>query len=425
MDKKKVAIVVGGGPAPGINGVIAAVTIEAINQGYQVLGVKHGFEDLIRGDDSNIMPLRIEDVSTISSAGGSILSTSRANPTKSEKDLLSVVQVLKSKDVGYLVTIGGDDTANTARALSKATSGSIKVGHVPKTIDNDLPLPGREVTFGFHTACEAGTNVVQTLQTDARTTRRWYFVIAMGRKAGHLALGIGISSGATLTIVPEDFQGRQIHMSHLVDIIVGSMIKRRALKRNFGVVVLAEGIADCIDPRSLPGYDEIERDPHGNVRFSEIDIGLIIKTAVKTRLRDLGISDTTVVDKNVGYELRCSSPVAFDRIYTQQLGCGVIGALLSGCNGILITRQSDELVPVPLDDFLDPTTGKTKIRMLDTDYITYKVARKYMIKITKSDLEDDDLVDKMLAQTNLTREKFLKSMSYIADDYSGYDLDGE
>lgn len=414
MDKKTVAIVVGGGPAPGINGVIAAVTIGALNSGHRVLGIQSGFEYISKGDESCLRELKIVDVSRISREGGSILATSRANPTKSQEMLDNVVNVLKRNDVGYLVTIGGDDTANSAAAVSRAAAGAIKVGHVPKTIDNDLPLPGGDVTFGFHTACEDGTHIVQSLQTDAQTTGRWYFAVAMGRKAGHLALGIGTSAGATLTIIPEEFGGKKVPISHIADIIVGSMIKRRASKRSFGVVVLAEGIVECIDPESIPNFDQIERDPHGHIRFAELDFGLLVKTAVKHRLKEFGI-DGTVVSKDVGYELRCGSPVAFDRVYTQQLGCGAIESLFDGQNGFMITKQGDNLVPVAFDEIIDPETGKTKVRMVDPSCLAYKVARKYMIRFSKSDLENQELLGRITAETNIPADKIISELGYIAD----------
>lgn len=420
MEKKAVAILVGGGPAPAINGVISAVTIEAINRGHNVLGVHSGFKLLSKGDDSCLENLSIDSVSRIPREGGSVLGTSRANPTKDPNMLKNVVEALERHNVGYLVTIGGDDTANSARAVNRAANGRILVGHVPKTIDNDLPLHGNDSTFGFQTACEAGTHIVQTLQTDAKTTGRWYLVVAMGRKAGHLALGIGVSAGATLTIIPEDFDNKTIHVSEIADRIVGMIIKRLAMNRAFGVVVLAEGLAEILDPNSVPELSTAERDPHGHIRFAEVDIGHIIKNAVKDRLAQLGLTYVTIVDKNVGYELRCGSPIAFDRIYTQQLGYGIIDFLLAGGNGAMMSRRDGALVPIPFDDLIDPQTGKTRIRMVSKDSATYQVARKYMIRLTKKDLADRDLVEKMASVAMLSPEKLVEMFDSIADPEFGY-----
>ena len=198
----RLGILVGGGPAPGINSVISAITIEARNSNLEVIGIYDGFARLIEGDTTAVRQLTIPDVSNVHFQGGSILRTSRANPTRNKEDLQRVVQGLKELGISYLVTIGGDDTAFSASEVSQASDGSIRVVHVPKTIDNDLPLPANMPTFGYETARHVGTGLVLNLMEDSRTTNRWYFVVAMGRSAGHLALGMGKAAGATLTIVP-------------------------------------------------------------------------------------------------------------------------------------------------------------------------------------------------------------------------------
>ncbi len=400
--KKNVAIVVGGGPAPGINGVIAAATIEAINRGCKVLGIQRGFQLILKSDLSCARELTISDVSRIQSEGGSVLGTSRANPTKSPEMLATVVRGLKALDVGYLVTIGGDDTASSAGALAQAANGEIAVVHVPKTIDNDLPLPNKWSTFGFESAREVGTEIVETLMVDSKTTARWYLVVAMGRKAGHLALGIGISSGATLTLIPEEFEGKKISLQVLADIIVGSMLKRMARNQPYGVVVLAEGLAEVLDQNSIPELVDAERDPHGHIRFAEVDFGRIVKNAVRARLHRFNIKDMLALDKNVGYELRCRGPNSFDREYTQQLGYGAIDFLLSGGTRAMISRQGDKLVPIPFAEMIDPVTGRAKVRMVYTSTIAYRIARKYMIRLTEIDLRDEELLDDISALTKVS-----------------------
>src|SRR5215813_7632432 len=193
---RRLAILVGGGPAPGINSVIAAATIRARLEGLDVLGIRDGFEWLMRGDVDHVTPLTIEGVSRIHFRGGSHIGISRANPTKDADDLERVVISLLRLNVSMLITIGGDDTAFSAMKLEERANGRIHVVHVPKTIDNDLDLPGYVDTFGFQTARHHGVEIVKNLMVDAKTTSRWYLVIAMGRKAGHLALGIGKAAGA-------------------------------------------------------------------------------------------------------------------------------------------------------------------------------------------------------------------------------------
>src|SRR4051812_42151020 len=244
------AIVVGGGPAPGINAVIAATAIEAINEGFTVLGVQDGFKWLVRRDDSKIRQLQITDVSRIHLQGGSYLGTARENPTKSKESLDATVETLLGKGVTHLVTIGGDDTALSSSAVAAHSAGKIRAAHVPKTIDNDLPLPPHIPTFGFQTARHVGVELVQNLMEDALSTKRWYIVVAMGRKAGHLALGIGKAAGATLTLIGEEF-GDSVRFSEICDVVEGSIIKRRAADHHHGVVVLAEGLIEKLSPEEL------------------------------------------------------------------------------------------------------------------------------------------------------------------------------
>ena len=246
----KLGILCGGGPAPGMNSVISAATIEARNSGWDVVGIVDGFQHLIDGRIEEARPLSITDVSRIHVLGGSVIRTSRANPTVRDEGaadpdwrLHACLESLRKLGVDALVTIGGDDTAFSASRLAEAAGGALRVAHVPKTIDNDLPLPGGIPTFGFETARSVGVGLVSNLMTDAITTQRWYLVVAMGRSAGHLALGIAKSAGATLAVIAEEFPGDEpIRLSSLVDVVETSMLKRIAHGRPFGVAVLAEGI---------------------------------------------------------------------------------------------------------------------------------------------------------------------------------------
>jgi 6-phosphofructokinase 1 len=223
---KRLAILVGGGPAPGINSVISAATIRSRLEGVEVVGIRDGFEWIMKGNIDRIVPLEIEQVSRIHFRGGSHIGIARANPTLDQNHLEAVVISLLRLNVSMLVTIGGDDTAFSAMKVEEKAGGRIHVVHVPKTIDNDLDLPPHVDTFGFQTARHYGVEIVKNLMVDAKTTSRWYFVIAMGRKAGHLALGMGKAAGATLTLIPEEFAGRKIKLKAIVDTLVGAILKR-------------------------------------------------------------------------------------------------------------------------------------------------------------------------------------------------------
>ena len=223
----RIGILVGGGPAPGINSVISAAVIEAVNSNREAVGIKNGYEFLVKGDTSQTIDLNLEDVANIHTQGGSILHTSRTNPTKRDEDLETCVTTLRKLNVHYLITIGGDDTSYSASEIARKANGDIRVAHVPKTIDNDLPLPGDMPTFGYETARHVGAGIVMNLKEDSRTTNRWYFIVAMGRHAGHLALGIGKASASTITLIPEEFREPTLSLSEVCDVLEGAILKRK------------------------------------------------------------------------------------------------------------------------------------------------------------------------------------------------------
>ena len=412
MGPKCLGILVGGGPAPGINAVISAATIEALNEGFDVIGIRDGFKHLVRRDPSGLRPLAIDDVSRVHLLGGSILGTSRENPTKSPEATRTVVEVLRQAGVTHLVTIGGDDTALSSRYLSEHSAGAIRTVHIPKTIDNDLPLPPHVPTFGFQTARHVGVELVRNLMEDARSTRRWYVVVAMGRKAGHLALGIGKAAGATLTVVAEECPSPYVPFATICDIVEGAIIKRRATGRHFGVAVLAEGLIDKLDPAELAELEDIERDEHGHVRFAEVDLARKVKAEVQGRLSERGLR-VTITDKNVGYELRCADPIPFDAEYCRDLGYSAVRFLLHGGSGAMVTIQGGRFVPIPFDDLVEPESGKTKVRLVDVASEGFRVARAYMIRLEAEDFAHSAWVDRLADAAHLTPGEFRRRFEYL------------
>ncbi|MGH7905429.1 MAG: diphosphate--fructose-6-phosphate 1-phosphotransferase [Candidatus Binataceae bacterium] len=402
--QETLAILVGGGPAPGINGVIASATIEAINCGMRVLGLRDGYRWLVEGDASHAVELKIENVSRIHFNGGSILRTSRTNPARDEASLERVVRTLMRLDVRYLVCIGGDDTTFGAARIAEMARGRIGVATVPKTIDNDLPLPENAPTFGFETARAVGTTIVESLMEDARTTGRWYLAISMGRKSGSLALSMCKSAGATLAVIPEEFGGDGFDLSLVVDTIIGAIIKRRALGHDDGVAIIAEGIVDRIDTGALPAPPGAARDAYGHVHIADIPLGILLRDRVRTALAELGI-EATVVSKDIGYELRCAKPVPFDTEYTRTLGYGAVRYLLNGGSGALIAITGGHVTPVNFGDLLDPETGRIRVRLVDVSTESYQVARSYMIRFEPDDLDEPSL-SRLAAHTNLSAEAF-------------------
>jgi len=408
----KLAVVVGGGPAPGINGVISAVTYEAVKQGLEVIGIYEGFKWLSKGDASHTTKLDNEEVSRIHLRGGSILRTSRENPTKSPEKMANVIKALTQLGVRYLVTIGGDDTAYTATRVEQEAGGKIAVCHVPKTIDNDLPLPHGVPTFGFETARQLGTQLVENVMEDARTAGRWYFVIAMGRSAGHLALGMGMGAGATLTLIPEEL-GNKISLHKVIAILTGAIIKRLSHGKDHGTVVIAEGVATRLDPEELTVLKDVPLDDHGNIRLAEIPIGDMLKQRVTAELQSLGIK-MTIIAKDIGYELRCHPPISFDREYTRYLGYSAVKFLVAGGTGAMIMLKDGMCLPIKFSDLADPKTGKTRIRIVDTKADDYLMARRYMIRLEKEDMEGEAL-QKLAATAKLSVGDFKKKFSVAVE----------
>ncbi len=404
---KRIGILVGGGPAPGINGVIGAATIEALSNGFEVVGILDGFKWLSRGDVNHIRMLSEKDVIKARFEGGSILHTSRENPTKDREKMNNVVNCLKKLEISHLITIGGDDTAFSASQTCKFAEGTIRVAHVPKTIDNDLPLPAGVPTFGFQTARHVGGELVSNLLEDARTTHRWYLVVAMGRTVGHLALGMGVTGGATLTIIPEEFT-RKPTIDLICSIVEGSIFKARALGRDYGVAVVAEGVGDLLkeelkdNPLALVEYDE-----HGHFRISEVPLCLIIKRTLNQRFKERG-EKIQFVDITIGYELRSAKPILFDIEYTHQLGYGAVRYILGETykSGALISVQAGSIVPIPFDQILDPNTGKTAVRKVDINSDLYLSARAMMIRLERHDFENHEILAKIARAANMTEEKF-------------------
>lgn len=412
QNQGKLAILVGGGPAPGINSVVAAATIRACLEDVEVLGIRQGFSHLMKGDMSGVTPLTIDRVSRIHFRGGSALGTSRANPTRDPEMLANTIRTLQELGVDKVLTIGGDDTAFSARTLCE--SSDIQVVHVPKTIDNDLDLPANIDTFGYQTARHVGVELIQNLMVDAKSTSRWYFVIAMGRKAGHLALGMGKAAGATLTLIPEEFGEAPVSISRLVDILSGAVIKRQADGRMDGVAVIAEGVCLGIEESDLAEIGSIEHDEHGHLRLAEVDIGRVLRHRVRDQLESMGV-DATIVSKDIGYELRSADPIPYDMEYTRDLGYCGSKYLMEGGSGVMVSMQEGRFVPIPFGELMDPDTGRMRVRMVDIHSTRYAIARRYMIRLRQDDFRSQMMLERLAATSHLDIAAFRNRFEAVCD----------
>jgi 6-phosphofructokinase 1 len=413
MKQTTLAILVGGGPAPGINGVIGSAALAALEAGLRPIGIYEGYRHLATGDISQVVELARDDVARIHLTGGSILRTSRTNPARDEATLARTIESLERLDVRYLVCIGGDDTTYGAMRIAERTRGRIGVVSIPKTIDNDLPLPENAPTFGYETARALGAQIVENLLEDARTTGRWYLCVSMGRTSGALALGMCMGAGAQLAVIPEELPATG-RLARVVDIIVGAIVKRRVAGCIDGVAVVGEGIAEGLGEEELVGIDGLARDTYGHVRLADIPIGTILRDRVRARLREIGVA-ADVVAKDIGYELRCAKPSSFDVEYTRKLGYGAVGALVRGETGALIALAGGRATPVELDGLIDPQTGRMRVRRIDIASDSYAVARATMTRLDAHDLREPRLAE-LAAQTNLTPDAFAATFAPLTEE---------
>ena len=375
--RKSFGIVVSGGPAPGINSVISSSVIEATNRGYTVKGLVNGFKDITTGERGSVVDLSADLVSNIYNKGGSILGTSRFNPLKDQTHLDKFLHGLEENNIDKLIVIGGEGSAYLSLKLSQLHR-QLSVVHVPKTIDNDLVLPNNYPSFGFETALHAGTKIVEVLREDARTCRRWFLATTMGRKAGFLALGMGLAAGATSALIPEEFTGGSPSPDDIAAIIHSSIRKRISMGKNYGVIILAEGILDCLDASKSSALQSCVRDDMGRIRYSQVELGDVIIPPLKQLLKNSDL-DVHLITKNIGYELRCCDPISFDVEYTKFLGYGAVQLILGGNSGIMVTRDFDKLGFISLES-MAASNGIIRSRGVDLSSDLYRVARSFMIR---------------------------------------------
>ncbi len=372
---ERIGIIISGGPAPGINCAIASCVIEAERKGFTVIGINDGFEGAAAADASAFKPLTTTDVSRIHTSGGSILGTSRFNPLASAKRLTRFKRNLESQHITKLIVIGGDGSAFITHSLCRQIT-ALQVLHLPKTIDNDLPLPGTIPSFGFETAREIGTSIVETLMVDAKTTKRFFIVTTMGRRAGYLALGIGVAAGATLTLIPEEFK-ESTSIESLTQQILRTVEKRLASNKPYGVIILAEGIIHKLD-QHCPELSKVPKDDLGRIKLSSIELGELLLPYLARGSANLSTTPA-FTGKNIGYELRCHDPLAFDIEYTRLLGFYAIKYISSGISDALVVRDHDRFYPLPFAELFDKN-GVIKTRSVDLSSDYYRAAEAFMIK---------------------------------------------
>ena len=361
--KKSIAILAGGGPAPGINTVTASVAKVFLKNGYRVIGIHDGYKGLF-ARKPNLIEFDFEICDKIMNQGGSLLHMSRHKPKNEEFK----IDFFINNNVKLLVTIGGDDTASTANRISKYLSDnniSIQNIHVPKTIDNDLPLPEGSPTFGYHTAKEAGVRIASTVYEDARTSGNWFIVSAMGREAGHLAFGIGAACHYPMIIIPEMFNKSRVSFKKIINLVISSILKRKILDINYGAAIISEGVFHFMTNTEIEATDlSFTYDDHGHPELGNVSKAHIFNMLLQRKLKELNINVKSR-PVELGYELRCVLPTAFDLLYCSLLGIGVKKLFDQGLTGCMVTSDpKGDISPLFLKDVEDEN-GKVKPRLVD------------------------------------------------------------
>jgi ATP-dependent phosphofructokinase / diphosphate-dependent phosphofructokinase len=371
MEKQAIAILCSGGPAPGINTVISSVAKVFLSDGYRVIGINHGTKTLFTNNVDTV-DITFPFADRIFGRGGSALTMARYKP----KDEEFKPDFFRDNNVKLLVTIGGDDTASTANRITKyLNSRKIDVQniHVPKTIDNDLPLPDRIPTFGYQSAKNEGVRIGNTVYEDARTSGNWFVVSAMGREAGHIAYGVGTSCHYPMIVIPEMFNKTEITFEKIVDMIISSIIKRKILNLDYGAAVISEGVFHFMREEDIINSGiNFTYDDHGHPELGNVSKAHIFNVLLQKRLKELKI-EVKSRPVEIGYEIRCISPIAYDLKYCTMLGAGVKKLFDEGKTGCIVVAKNDGAIePLYLKDVEDKD-GKITPRLVDVSSEDFKL----------------------------------------------------
>lgn len=418
---RRVAILFAGGPAPAANAVITSAAFTLMNAGVEVIGIKHGYSNLI--DFQPTSPLvegrhyinfSFERLEFSRTEPGIMIGTARSNPGKMVTSLADlrdpersaplnrVYQALRSLNVDALVSIGGDDTLKTANKLKLYQDTlsddhvRMPVIHLPKTIDNDYS--GIDFTFGYFSAAETLASEIRNLNRDASAGQAYFLCEAMGRSAGWLAYGAAIAGDACMVLSVEDITGDMknveyvtqpdgttkertvMNLDKVVDRMVSMMIAREKVGRNYGVIVIAEGLAEYLPNSYLEG---ISRDEHGHIAISAVDIGKEMVDMLSQAYKKKTGKSRKINGMQLGYESRCCIPTAFDVMLGSQIGVGAYRALIEEKkNGVMVSVGGQFNISfVPFDALVDPKTLVTKVRFIQTGSDFHRMARLLELRI--------------------------------------------
>ena len=389
--KESIAILTGGGPAPGMNTVVGSVAKVFLKHGYRVIGLHEGYSGLFNPNPRTV-DIDFAYADDIFNRGGSAVIMSRFKPSDKNFAEDFNLKFFTENNIKLLVTVGGDDTASTANRVAKFLAEKnypIANIHVPKTIDNDLPLPDATPTFGYHSAKAQGTITGSIIYEDARTSENWFVVAAMGRSAGHLAFGIGAACHYPMIVIPEMFNKTEITIDKICKLIVSSIVKRKAMGVNYGAVMISEGVFHSLSDVEVKNSNiNFSYDAHGHPELGKISKAHIFSQLVDNMLSGLGIKVKTR-PVEIGYDVRCCTPIAYDRVYCSLLGFGVYKLFSEGITGCMVyVNAKGDVAPLYLKDLQDPVTGKIPPRLVDIEsQRVHSIVDNVMHYITQADYE--------------------------------------
>ena len=389
--KDSVIILCGGGPAPGMNSVSMSVAKTFLSKGYRVIGLHGGYSGLFN-KDARTEDLTFAIADRYFNRGGSYLEMSRFKPTDADFENNFNLDLFKDNNIKLLVTIGGDDTASTANRISKflaAKGYPIANIHCPKTIDNDLPLPANAPTFGYNSAKNEGAHLARTVYEDARTSGNWLVISAMGRTCGSLALGIGEATHCPMTIIPEMFNKTEICLDKVVKLSISAILKRKIMGINYGTIVAAEGLFHEFKAEEMEAAGvHFSYDDHGHPELGKVSKAVLFNDLLEKEYKKIGIKVKSR-PVEIGYDVRCQDPVAYDVTYCTELAMGVYQLFSEGKTGCMVYVDSfGNVSPLYLADLQDPQTGKIPPRVVDINAGTAQNYYKYIAHyVTEADYE--------------------------------------
>ena len=389
--KEAIAILTGGGPAPGMNTVVGSVAKTFLRKGYRVIGLHEGYTGLFNPSPRTV-DIDYPMADGIFNQGGSFLQMSRFKPKDSDFENNFNLKFFTDNNIKLLVTVGGDDTASTANRVAKFLEEKrhpIANIHVPKTIDNDLPLPDCAPTFGYESAKDKGAVIARAVYVDARTSGNWFVMSAMGRSAGHLAFGIGEACHYPMIVIPEMFNKTPITIDKIIRLMVSSIVKRRIVSMDYGAAVISEGVFHELSEAELSSCGiHFTYDAHGHPELGKVSKACFFSMLLDQRLAELKLNvQTRPVE--LGYEIRGQTPVAYDLTYCSELGIGVYKLFSEGKTGCMVYVDGcGNVEPLYLKDLQDPATGKILPRMVDISSDRFKaVVDNILMAITPPDYE--------------------------------------